>query len=85
MLNATFSVIFKHSAQVSKVIHSSFPKFDTCLFLFFLTDDEFLPKWNAHTIQLSSAGLLTNDFVTSEIDDHAHRMLKHLITKHLQV
>ena len=27
----------------------------------------------------------TNDFVTSEIDDHAHRMLKHLITKHLQV
>ena len=27
----------------------------------------------------------TNDFVTLEIDDHAHRMLKHLITKHLQV
>ena len=50
MLNETFSVIFKHSAQVSKVIHSSFPKFDTCLFLFFLTDDEFLPKWNAHTL-----------------------------------
>ena len=39
----------------------------------------------AYSIQLSSAGLLTNDFVTSEIDDHAHRMLKHLITKHLQV
>ena len=58
-------------------ILASFPKF-------LLTDDEFLPKWNAHTIQVFQAGL-TNDFVTSEIDDHAHRMLKHLITKHLQV